>query len=189
MESHSRAAAQERLAGAARENRIVIALEGSNPQIYSPVDPQLSRMHPLLALAQAKKLAMVSLCLGTRKRTQAWNPGSFGCRGLLVYGQAKGSLSTLSALQRPRCSQWSALPPLKIDKLSYGARLDQLDILSNHPSRKSGHGSAFPARADIRRQQPCPPRGVLAAPTGTITVAPAQSTRWGPRATILGGSS
>ena len=33
--------------------------------------------------------AMVFLCFATRKRNEAWNPGSFGCRGLLVHGLCK----------------------------------------------------------------------------------------------------
>src|SRR6476646_10436205 len=105
-------------------------------------------MHPLLVLAQAKKLAMVSLCLGTRKRTQAWNPGSFGCRGLLVYGPAKARFRPFLLLSAPRCSQWSSLPPPKIDKLSYGVDYDRHLFCAI--------GFALSAEVDIRRQQPCP---------------------------------
>ena len=38
--------------------------------------------HPLAS-------CIVALCFRTRKRDEAWNPGNFGCRGLLVYGPRK----------------------------------------------------------------------------------------------------
>src|SRR6476659_2116372 len=36
--------------------------------------------------------AMAILCFATRKRNEAWNPGNFGYRGLLVLGPAAASL-------------------------------------------------------------------------------------------------
>ena len=37
-------------------------------------------------LAQALEWPMVLQCFASRKTNEAWNPGSFGCRGLLVLG-------------------------------------------------------------------------------------------------------
>jgi hypothetical protein len=37
-----------------------------------------------IVLAVLPESAMASLCFATRKRNEAWNPGSFGCRGLFV---------------------------------------------------------------------------------------------------------
>ena len=37
------------------------------------------------ALSEASR---APLCFATRKRNEAWNPGSFGYRGLLVYGRS-----------------------------------------------------------------------------------------------------
>src|SRR6476646_5039581 len=34
---------------------------------------------------------MTVLCFATRKRNEAWNPGNFGCRGLLVYAHRNSS--------------------------------------------------------------------------------------------------
>src|SRR5437868_2905456 len=37
-------------------------------------------------LEQKPGSAIVLVCFETRKGIEAWNPGNFGCRGLLVYG-------------------------------------------------------------------------------------------------------
>ena len=37
-------------------------------------------------LAEVLKRSMVFLCFASRKTNEAWNPGSFGCRGLVVLG-------------------------------------------------------------------------------------------------------
>src|SRR5205814_2204903 len=51
-------------------------------------------------LEQKPGSAIVLVCFETRKGIEAWNPGNFGCRGLLVYGvrqRAAGSASSSSS--------------------------------------------------------------------------------------------
>jgi len=44
---------------------------------------------------------MPFLCFATRKRNEAWNPGSFGYRGLLVYGLRRPHL--IAVRLAPEC--------------------------------------------------------------------------------------
>src|SRR4029078_12739143 len=55
-------------------------------QVYPPIRPQISWKDPNLGLEQQWGSAIVTTCFGVRKNEEAWNPGNFGCRGLLVYG-------------------------------------------------------------------------------------------------------
>src|SRR5215217_5938215 len=55
-------------------------------QGYAQIRPQLCNATGVLGLAQSQESRIVQLCFRTRKGKEAWSPGNFGCRGLLVYG-------------------------------------------------------------------------------------------------------
>jgi hypothetical protein len=54
---------------------------------------------------------MTPLCFATRKRNEAWNPGNFGCRGLLVYGGQSPSSIRLRILPSGSLNQVVLNPP------------------------------------------------------------------------------
>ena len=55
-----------------------------NPQAYPPIRSPFSLPLGNPGLEQRRGSCIVVSCFETRKRIEAWNPGSFGCRGLLL---------------------------------------------------------------------------------------------------------
>ena len=72
----------------------------ANSQAYPPIHPQNCRLPDVKLLEQPRVSCILSLCFGARKRNEAWNPGNFGCRGLLVYGSSKSCGSASPRLSR-----------------------------------------------------------------------------------------
>jgi hypothetical protein len=66
---------------ARRQGRGIFLHRVIPPSIHSFVVARLE-----LAFDSPRRRAMALLCFATRKRNEAWNPGNFGCRGLLVFG-------------------------------------------------------------------------------------------------------
>ena len=56
------------------------------PPNRPPIHPQFCRPADTIPLDATAATAIVETCFGSRKTNEAWNPGSFGCRGLRVYG-------------------------------------------------------------------------------------------------------
>lgn len=67
---------------------------GSGPHAYPPFDPRLFAGGSSFLLALTSNPAKVALCFRVRKSKEAWNPGSFGYRGLFV--SERGSFSCCS---------------------------------------------------------------------------------------------
>ena len=61
-----------------------------------------------ILLDQSGWMAIVLVCFQTRKREEAWNPGNFGCRGLLVYGLRDARVS----------ESWEPHLPLRVGETS-----------------------------------------------------------------------
>ena len=61
--------------------------ESQNLRTDSPTDsPTVLSLRRKIPLDGPAASANVETCFGSRKTNEAWNPGSFGCRGLRVYG-------------------------------------------------------------------------------------------------------
>jgi len=58
------------------------------PQAYPPICPQKCRTGDRFCWNNREQSVLFISCFGSRKTNEAWNPGNFGCRGLLVYGLA-----------------------------------------------------------------------------------------------------
>src|SRR6185437_13163381 len=70
----------------------------------SPTDsPTVLSSERKIPLDARRPGANVVSCFGSRKTNEAWNPGSFGCRGLLVYGVLKSRHP-----QKPGCARFQA---------------------------------------------------------------------------------
>src|SRR6476646_8630139 len=57
------------------------------PPSRPPIRPQLSWVDARFRLEQPHASAIVLVCFATRKRNEAWSPGNFGCRGLLLCAE------------------------------------------------------------------------------------------------------
>src|SRR5205085_8614253 len=73
---------------------------------YPPIHPQFCRIAATIPLEQPSSSCIVVVCFGSRKTEEAWNPGNFGCRGLLVSGPRHCERS--EAIQ---CNVWIAAAP------------------------------------------------------------------------------
>jgi hypothetical protein len=57
----------------------------------APIRPHFSPRSEAIVLDDRRAGARVISCFASRKTNEAWNPGSFGCRGLLLCGLLPGT--------------------------------------------------------------------------------------------------